>query len=65
MLSRLNFLRNMESVIVSMLSLDAISVAFGCGGASATLMKPCKPFSASQFLSAVVIMVGISDRWWA
>ena len=52
----------MELVTVSMLSLEAISIAFGCGGTSATLMKPCKPFSVSQFLSAVVMMVGILDR---
>ena len=44
-----------------MLSFDAISVAFGCGGASATLIKLCNPCSVSQFRSDVVMMVGISD----
>ena len=38
-----SFLRTMESVNVSMLSLFTISNAFGCGGASATCMK-LEPF---------------------
>ena len=59
-LSRLSFLRTMESVNVSMFSLDAISIAFGCGGASTTLMKPCRLGSVSQFRRSVVMIVGIS-----
>ena len=33
------------------------NIEFGCGGSSATLMKPCKPHFGSQFWSAVVMMV--------